>query len=66
MPQPAGHVHAVTGFLVQHDFNIIDSQQLGDPSKKFFMRVHFAGTNVKELTTEGSNVESKVLVTAVR
>lgn len=38
-----GIVHAVTGFLAQHNLNIVDSQQFGDPtSKKFFMRVHFA------------------------
>ena len=60
MLRPAGHVHAVTGFLVQHDFNIIDSQKLCGPSKTSFMRVHFAGTDVKGLTTEKSNVESKV------
>lgn len=42
-PDRPGIVHAVTGFLAQHDLNIVDSQQFGDPtSKKFFMRVHFA------------------------
>lgn len=42
-PDRAGIVHAVTGFLAQHNLNIVDSQQFGDPtSKKFFMRVHFA------------------------
>ena len=36
-------IDAVTGFLAQHNLNIVDSQQFGDPtSKKFFMRVHFA------------------------
>ena len=35
-------VHAVTGFLAQNNFNIVDSSQFGDPtSKKFFMRMHF-------------------------
>lgn len=38
-----GIVHAVTGFLVQHNLNIIDSSQFGDPtSKRFFMRMHFS------------------------
>jgi formyltetrahydrofolate deformylase len=42
-PDRAGIVHAVTGFLTQHNLNIVDSQQFGDPtSKKNFMRVHFA------------------------
>lgn len=42
-PDKAGIVHAVTGFLAQHNLNIVDSQQYGDPtSKTFFMRVHFA------------------------
>ncbi|RDL42343.1 putative Formyltetrahydrofolate deformylase [Venustampulla echinocandica] len=42
-PDQAGIVHAVTGFLAQHNLNIVDSQQFGDPtSRTFFMRVHFA------------------------
>lgn len=41
-PDRPGIVHAVTGFLAQHNLNIVDSQQFGDPtSKRFFMRVHF-------------------------
>jgi formyltetrahydrofolate deformylase len=41
-PDRAGIVHAVTGFLTEHNLNIKDSQQFGDPSsKRFFMRVHF-------------------------
>jgi len=41
-PDRAGIVHAVTGFLAEHNLNIKDSQQFGDPtSKTFFMRVHF-------------------------
>lgn len=41
-PDKPGIVHAVTGFLTEHNLNIKDSQQFGDPtSKKFFMRVHF-------------------------
>jgi len=38
-----GIVHAVTGFLVDHGCNIIDSAQFGDPdTRRFFMRVAFA------------------------
>jgi formyltetrahydrofolate deformylase len=41
-PDRPGIVHAVTGFLAQHNLNIVDSSQFGDPtSQKFFMRVHF-------------------------
>ena len=37
-----GLVHAVTGFLVQHDANILDSQQFDDRmGGSFFMRIHF-------------------------
>jgi formyltetrahydrofolate deformylase len=38
-----GIVHAVTGFLLEHHCNIIDSAQFGDPgTHRFFMRVAFA------------------------
>jgi len=51
-PDRPGIVHAVTGFLAQHNLNIVDSQQFGDPtSKKFFMRVHFAP--VDNASTDG-------------
>lgn len=41
-----GIVHDVTGFLVKHNLNIIDSSQFGDPtSMRFFMRMHFAPTS---------------------
>ena len=37
-----GIVHAVTGFLVEHECNIVDSAQFGDPdTRRFFMRVAF-------------------------
>ncbi|KAI9930743.1 hypothetical protein ASPWEDRAFT_171367 [Aspergillus wentii DTO 134E9] len=42
-PDRPGIVHAVTAFLVQHNLNIVDSSQFGDPtSKRFFLRIHFA------------------------
>jgi formyltetrahydrofolate deformylase len=35
-------VHAVSGFLVAHGGNILESQQFGDPlTKRFFMRIDF-------------------------
>jgi len=38
-----GIVHRVSGFLVEHGCNIIDSAQFGDEqSQLFFMRVHFS------------------------
>ncbi|MEC5217234.1 formyltetrahydrofolate deformylase [Actimicrobium sp. GrIS 1.19] len=38
-----GIVHRVSGFLVEHGCNIIDSAQFGDDqSQLFFMRVHFS------------------------
>ena len=40
-PDRVGIVHAVSGFMAEHDCNIIDSQQFGDLSSgRFFMRVH--------------------------
>jgi formyltetrahydrofolate deformylase len=39
-----GIVHAVSGFLLEQNCNIIDSAQFGDPdTSKFFMRVAFQG-----------------------
>ena len=41
-PDRPGIVHAVTEFLVQHNLNIVDSSQFGDPtSQRFFMRMQF-------------------------
>ncbi|MDJ0341002.1 formyltetrahydrofolate deformylase [Streptomyces sp. H10-C2] len=41
-PDRAGLVHAVSGFLVQHSGNILESQQFDDRLQdRFFMRVHF-------------------------
>jgi len=38
-----GIVHSVSGFLAEHDCNILDSSQFADPlTGLFFMRVHFA------------------------
>jgi len=42
-PDQPGVVHAVSGFLVRHGGNIVESQQFGDQlTGRFFMRVGFA------------------------
>ncbi|MCW2818744.1 MAG: formyltetrahydrofolate deformylase [Marmoricola sp.] len=42
-PDRPGIVHAVTGFLVEHGGNIVESQQFGDRlNGRFFMRIDFA------------------------
>ena len=44
-PDRVGVVHAVTGVLAEHEANILDSQEWGDPDTgRFFMRVHTQGT----------------------
>lgn len=43
-PDRSGIVYAVTGFLAQRGFNIVNSDQFGDPTThRFFMRVHASG-----------------------
>jgi formyltetrahydrofolate deformylase len=59
-PDRPGIVHAVTGFLTEHNLNIKDSQQFGDPtSKKFFMRVHF-------VPVDGPSPESQININELR
>ena len=44
-PDRPGIVHAVSGFLVRHGGNIVESQQFGDRlSGRFFMRIDFTVT----------------------
>ena len=41
-PDRPGIVHAVSGFLVEHGANIVESQQFGDRlTERFFMRIAF-------------------------
>jgi formyltetrahydrofolate deformylase len=41
-----GIVHAVSGFLLEHGCNIVDSAQFGDPdTRRFFMRVAFTSAS---------------------
>lgn len=68
-PDRPGIVHAVTGFLAQHNLNILDSSQFGDPtSQKFFMRIHFkpadASTpSVEELRTGFESIAQPMSMT---
>jgi formyltetrahydrofolate deformylase len=51
-PDRAGIVYAVSGFLVRHGGNIIESQQFGDRlTERFFMRIDFE-VKSHELTAE--------------
>ncbi|RFU28709.1 hypothetical protein B7463_g7607, partial [Scytalidium lignicola] len=60
-PDQPGIVHAVTGFLVERNFNIVDSSQFGDPTTNtFFMRVHFGSS---QSTTEGRQSDVELLRT---
>ena len=47
-PDRPGIVHAVSGFLVAHGGNIIESQQFGDQlTERFFMRLDFLVPDTK-------------------
>src|SRR5690606_30576624 len=49
-PDRTGIVHAVSGWLLGHQGNIIDSQQFGDDeTHRFFLRVHFSLPQAKEV-----------------
>lgn len=52
-PDTRGIVHAVSGFLLEHGCNILDSQQHGDElTRAFTMRIHFSapgGTQAETL-----------------
>ena len=49
-PDRPGIVHAVSGFLVAHGANIVESQQFGDHlSGRFFMRIGFETAGVTSL-----------------
>lgn len=51
-PDKTGIVHAVSGWLLGLQGNIIDSQQFGDvETRRFFMRVHFSLPEVQEVAT---------------
>ncbi|CAJ2513323.1 Uu.00g014420.m01.CDS01 [Anthostomella pinea] len=52
-PDKPGIVHAVTGLLADHGFNILDLRQFSDKnSQKFFMRVHFGQADSVEKLDE--------------
>lgn len=51
-PDRTGIVHAVSGWLLGQQGNIIDSQQFGDEeTRRFFMRVHFSLSEARDLDT---------------
>ena len=62
-PDQPGVVHAVSGFLVRHGGNIVESQQFGDQlTGRFFMRVGFAVSEpvtAEELRSEFAAVTSQ-------
>ncbi|MBG6190089.1 formyltetrahydrofolate deformylase [Arthrobacter sp. CAN_A212] len=50
-PERPGIVHAVSGFLLEQERDIVELKQFGDrQSGHFFMRVHVAGPDVDGLT----------------
>ena len=55
-PDRPGIVHAVSGFLVKHEGNILESQQFGDAAVgRFFMRIDFVAPGpetVEDLRTD--------------
>ena len=67
-PDTPGIVYSVTKFLFEHDCNIIESQQFGNPtSGTFFMRVQFAPHHRtrRSLTIEQLRVEFTGLAAAL-
>jgi len=59
-PDQTGIVHAVSGWLLQKQGNIIDSQQFGDEdARRFFMRVHFSLPEAVDL--QGLRAEFKAV-----
>ena len=49
-PDRKGVVHTISGILLQHEGNIIDSSQFGDESTGlFFLRIHFSLEASQEL-----------------
>jgi len=65
-PDRRGIVHRVSGFLVEHGCNIIDSAQFGDAqSHLFFMRVYFAVEN-PDVTEEALRADFAVLASTLQ
>ncbi|GAA4414725.1 formyltetrahydrofolate deformylase [Advenella faeciporci] len=49
-PDRTGIVHAISGFLLELNGNILDSQQFGDEeTRQFFLRVHFSLETAQDL-----------------
>jgi formyltetrahydrofolate deformylase len=67
-PDQPGIVHAVSGYLLEHSGNIIQSQQFGDAETgRFFMRVHVETTDpavsVESLRAGFSSVADRFAMT---
>jgi formyltetrahydrofolate deformylase len=67
-PDQPGIVHAVSGYLLEHSGNIIQSQQFGDAETgRFFMRVHVETTDpavsLESLRTGFSSVADRFAMT---
>jgi len=57
-PDRTGIVHAVSGWLLGHQGNIIDSQQFGDEeTRRFFLRVHFSLPQAMDVQTLQASFE---------
>jgi len=64
-PDRAGIVHAVTGMLVEHGGNILESQQFDDVAEdRFFMRVRFEVEGSEG--SEGSGADGSATLEALR
>jgi len=63
-PDSPGIVYAVSKFLVEHDCNIVESKQFGNPgSGVFFMRVHFEGAHPHSLFIDALRVAFEPIAT---
>lgn len=62
-PDRTGIVHAVSGWLVKQEGNIVEAQQFGDAeTHHFFLRIHFTvpnGSNVETLNQRFESVASQ-------
>ena len=64
-PETPGIVHAVTGFLLEHGCDILDSKQFGSKvDGHFFMRIHFAAVGTKRAGLSGGPVGLDALQSA--
>ena len=66
-PDRPGIVHAVSGYLVEHGANIVESQQFGDRlTSRFFMRIAFTTANPTGTQTDAGPLREAFASTAER